>query len=113
MSPVADDASFSTGNIHGAGGVEVRGHSCQGATSCQRAASHTSAIRAKKVPGTKVEDRSGKKIGEIEDLVLEKQANSILFAVVSFGGFLGMAEKYHAVPRASLDYDEERNSYVA
>ena len=59
-----------------------------------------------------VEHRSGKKIGEVEDLVLEKQANSILFAVVSFGGFLGVAEKYHPVPWASLDYDENRNSYV-
>ena len=73
---------------------------------------HTSAIRAKKVLGTKVEDRSGKKIGEVEDVILEKEDNTILFAVVSFGGFLGIAEKYHPVPWASLDYDEQRNSYV-
>jgi len=73
---------------------------------------HTSAIRAKKVLGTKVEDRTGKKIGEVEDVILEKEDNTILFAVVSFGGFLGIAEKYHPVPWGSLDYDEERNSYV-
>jgi sporulation protein YlmC with PRC-barrel domain len=73
---------------------------------------HTSAIRAKKVIGTKVTDRSGKKIGEIEDVVLDKQSNSILFAVVGFGGFLGMAEKYHPLPWASLDYDESRGAYV-
>jgi sporulation protein YlmC with PRC-barrel domain len=73
---------------------------------------HTSAIRAKKVIGTKVMDRQGKKIGEIEDIVLDKQSNNIMFAVVSFGGFLGMAEKYHPLPWATLDYDENDNGYV-
>jgi sporulation protein YlmC with PRC-barrel domain len=73
---------------------------------------HTSAIRAKKVIGTKVKDRQGKKIGEIEDIVLDKQSNNIMFAVVSFGGFLGMAEKYHPLPWATLDYDENDNGYV-
>ena len=72
---------------------------------------HTSAIRARKVLGTKVCDPSGSKIGEIEDVVLDKKSNSILFAVVGFGGFLGMAEKYHPIPWASLDYDETEGAY--
>jgi sporulation protein YlmC with PRC-barrel domain len=76
------------------------------------ASGHTAAIRAKKVIGTNVKDPSGKKIGEIEDIVLDKQSNNIMFAVVSFGGFLGMAEKYHPLPWASLDYDERDNAYV-
>jgi sporulation protein YlmC with PRC-barrel domain len=73
---------------------------------------HTSAIRAKKVIGTNVKDTTGRKIGEIEDIVLDKQSNSILFAVVGFGGFLGMAEKYHPVPWSALDFDEDEGSYV-
>jgi len=73
---------------------------------------HTSAIRAKKVLGTNVTDPNGKKIGEVEDLVLDKQSNSILFAVVGFGGFLGMAEKYHPLPWSALDYDPETGAYV-
>jgi len=44
--------------------------------------------------------------------VLDKQSNNIMFAVVSFGGFLGMAEKYHPLPWATLDYDENDNGYV-
>ena len=76
------------------------------------ASGHTSAIRAKKVLGTNVTDRSGKKIGEVEDVVLDKASNSILFAVIGFGGFLGIAEKYHPVPWAALDYDESQGSYV-
>jgi len=76
------------------------------------ATGHTSAIRAKKVLGTTVKDTSGRKIGEIEDVVLDKQSNSIMFAVVGFGGFLGMAEKYHPIPWSSLDYDPSESSYV-
>src|SRR3954468_5368418 len=76
------------------------------------ASGHTSAIRAKKVLGTNVKNPSGEKIGEIEDVVLDKQSNNILFAVVGFGGFLGMAEKYHPIPWSALDYDENEDSYV-
>jgi len=76
------------------------------------ATGHTAAIRAKKVLGTNVVDRSGNKIGEVEDVILDKQTNSILFAVISFGGFLGMGEKFHPVPWAALDYDEKAGAYV-
>jgi sporulation protein YlmC with PRC-barrel domain len=73
---------------------------------------HTSAIRASKVIGTTVKDGSGERLGEVKDVVLDKQSNSILFGVVSFGGVLGMGEKYHPVPWAALDYDETENAYV-
>jgi sporulation protein YlmC with PRC-barrel domain len=73
---------------------------------------HTSAIRAKKVIGSNVTDPAGKKIGQVEDVVLDKQSNSILFAVVGFGGFLGAGEKYHPIPWSSLDYDPAKDAYV-
>src|ERR1700681_1944884 len=76
------------------------------------ASGHTSAIRAKKVIGSNVTDPSGKKIGQVEDVVLDKQSNSILFAVVGFGGFLGISEKYHPIPWASLDYDPDESAYI-
>src|SRR5512139_3338976 len=76
------------------------------------ASGHTSAIRATRVMGTKVKDPSGRTIGEIEDVMLDKQSNSILFAVVGFGGFLGMAEKYHPIPWAALDYQPMEDAYV-
>jgi sporulation protein YlmC with PRC-barrel domain len=73
---------------------------------------HTSAIRASKVIGTTVKDGSGERLGEVKDVVLDKQSNNILFGVVSFGGVLGMGEKYHPVPWAALDYDETAGAYV-
>jgi sporulation protein YlmC with PRC-barrel domain len=76
------------------------------------ATGHTRAICAGRVMGTAVKDANGNKIGEIEDVVLDKLSNNIMFAAVSFGGFLGMGEKYHAVPWPELDYDEDEGSYV-
>ena len=76
------------------------------------ASGHTQAIPAKKVIGTNVKDGKGTKIGEIEDVMLDKASNSIMFAVVGFGGFLGMAEKYHPIPWSALKYDEDEKAYV-
>jgi sporulation protein YlmC with PRC-barrel domain len=73
---------------------------------------HTSAIRAKRVIGTDVSNPAGDKIGQVEDLVLDKLSNHIMFAIVSFGGFLGMGQKYHPIPWSSLEYDSEEGGYI-
>ena len=73
---------------------------------------HTTAIRAGKAIGTDVYDRSGNKIGEVKDIVLDKTSPSILFAAVGFGGVLGVGEKYHPVPWSELDYDPNLGGYV-
>ena len=73
---------------------------------------HTTAIRAAKVNGTSVKDRAGDKIGEIEDIVLDKLSNNIMFAVIGFGGMLGAGEKYHPVPWSVLDYKPDTGGYV-
>lgn len=76
------------------------------------ASGHTTAIRASRVLGTDVKDSAGKVIGKIEDIVLDKMNNSIMFAVVGFGGVLGIGEKFHPLPWSALDYDPDRNAYV-
>lgn len=76
------------------------------------ATGHTDAIRAHRVIGTDVKDSSGNVIGKIEDIVLEKTDNKIMFAVVGFGGFLGMGEKFHPLPWDVLDYDPSQNAFV-
>ena len=73
---------------------------------------HTRAILSSRVTGTDVRDASGQRIGVVEDVVLDKLSNNIMFAIVGFGGFLGIGEKYHAVPWSLLDYDPEQNCYV-
>jgi sporulation protein YlmC with PRC-barrel domain len=76
------------------------------------ATGHTTAIRASKVKGTNVYSTTGDKIGHVEDVILDKQSNTILFAALGFGGLLGMGEKYAPVPWSVLDYNEEKNGYV-
>jgi sporulation protein YlmC with PRC-barrel domain len=73
---------------------------------------HTTAIRASRTIGTSVYNTAGDKIGKVEDVVLDKIDNTVLFAVVGFGGFLGMGEKFHPVPWSALDYSKERDGYV-
>lgn len=73
---------------------------------------HPHAIRARTVLGTSVADPAGNKIGSIEDIVLDRQSNAILFAVVGFGGFLGLGEKYHPIPWSALHYDYPNGAYV-
>ena len=73
---------------------------------------HTTAIRATRVVGTSVYDKGGDKIGEIEDVILDKLTDKIHFAVVGFGGFIGIGEKFHPIPWAALDYNEDRGGYV-
>ena len=73
---------------------------------------HTSAILASRVNGTNVYNTAGDKIGHVEDVVLDKQSNRIMFAALGFGGFLGIGEKFHPVPWSMLDYNKDKGGYV-
>ena len=76
------------------------------------ATGHTSAILASKVKGTNVYNKQGDKLGQVEDVVLDKQSDHILFAALGFGGVLGMGEKFYPVPWSILDYSPEKGGYV-
>jgi sporulation protein YlmC with PRC-barrel domain len=76
------------------------------------ATGHTSAILASRVTGTEVRDTTGTHLGEVKDVVLDKTSNNIMFAVVSFGGLLGIGEKYHPLPWRELNYDPAQKAYV-
>lgn len=73
---------------------------------------HTTAIRASRVIGTDVCNSSGDKIGTVEDVILDKTDNAIMFAVVGFGGLFGVGEKFHPIPWAVLDYSPDHNAFV-
>ena len=65
---------------------------------------HTTAILASKVKGTAVYSSSGDRIGTVEDVVLDKQSNQIMFAALGFGGVLGMGEKLYPVSVSWTDW---------
>jgi len=76
------------------------------------ASGHTSAILASKVQGTNMYNQAGDKIGQVKDIVLDKQSDRILFAALGFGGVLGMGEKFYPVPWSVLDYSKDKGGYV-
>ena len=73
---------------------------------------HTTAILASKVRGTPVYNTNSEKIGTVEDVVLDKMSNNIMFAVMGSGGVMGMGEKFRPIPWSILDYDPEKGGYV-
>jgi len=72
----------------------------------------TSLISSEKVAGTAVYNAEGEEIGAIHDLMLDKKSGSVAYAVMSFGGFLGMGSKYHPLPWSLLKYDTDKGGYV-
>lgn len=72
----------------------------------------TSVISAGKVQGTNVYNTDGDAIGEIYDVMLDKRSGKIAYAIMSFGGFLGIGQRYHPLPWATLKYDTRQGGYV-
>jgi sporulation protein YlmC with PRC-barrel domain len=69
-------------------------------------------IAASKVNGTKVYNNAGEALGSIYDLMLDKQSGQVNYAIMSFGGFLGIGEKYHPLPWSELSYSIANDGYV-
>jgi hypothetical protein len=69
-------------------------------------------ISASKVTGTNVYNIEGDLLGEIHDVMLDKRSGRIAYAIMSFGGFLGIGEQYHPLPWATLKYDTRQRGYV-
>lgn len=69
-------------------------------------------IASDKVEGTAVFDRQGEKLGTVKNFMVDKLSGRVEYAVMSFGGFLGMGESRHPLPWAALDYDPEQGGYV-
>lgn len=68
-------------------------------------------ISADKVKGTVVYNSSGDKLGTVEDVMIDKVSGKVAYAVMSFGGFLGIGEKYHPLPWSTLEYDTKQEGY--
>jgi len=72
----------------------------------------TNLISSDKVEGTAVYATDGEKIGHVDHLMIGKRNGRVEYAVMSFGGFLGLGESYHPLPWETLDYDTEKGGYV-
>lgn len=69
-------------------------------------------ISSRRVEGTPVFNPDGKRLGAVHSVMIEKQSGRVPYAVLSFGGFLGMREHVHPVPWDMLRYDVDLDGYV-
>jgi len=69
-------------------------------------------IASDRVEGTAVRRPGGEKIGSIQRLMIDKVSGNVAYAVLSFGGFLGMGEKHLPVPWSRLKYDPLMAAYA-
>lgn len=71
-----------------------------------------SLISADKVEGTDIYNLEGKHLGKIESLMVDKLSGKVAYAVVVFGGFLGLGEQRRALPWNVLAYSTDHEGYV-
>src|SRR5712671_1210408 len=70
-------------------------------------------IGSDKVEGTPVYRPNGERVGTIQRVMIDKIGGQVAYAVVSFGGFLGIGEDYYPLPWSKLDYDTQLGGYRA
>lgn len=69
-------------------------------------------MAADTLQGNKVENPEGKALGEIKHIMLDVPTGRIAYAVLSFGGFLGMGDKLFAIPWTALVLDASRKCFI-
>ena len=68
-------------------------------------------ISSGKVDGTAVYSTAGEHLGSIHHMMIDKFTGHVEYAVMSFGGFLGIGESYHPLPWKSLTYSNNFGGY--
>ncbi|ASP76159.1 photosystem reaction center subunit H (plasmid) [Sinorhizobium meliloti] len=68
-------------------------------------------IASDKVVGTAVYDMNGENVGSIERIILEKRGGRVAYAVMSFGGMLGIGHEHYPLPWEMLDYNTDLSGF--
>lgn len=69
-------------------------------------------ISSSDVNGTEVYSNAGNDLGHIDHVMIDKKSGNVAYAVMHFGGFLGMGEESHPIPWNKLRYEPAKNGYV-
>src|ERR1700756_2344940 len=69
-------------------------------------------VGSDKVEGTAVYGADDNKIGSIERVMIDKKSGRVSYAVLGFGGFLGLGHSHYPLPSPSLQYDTRLRGYV-
>jgi sporulation protein YlmC with PRC-barrel domain len=69
-------------------------------------------IASNKVEGTAVYDHTGERLGTIDNFMVDKRSGNVEYAILQFGGFLGIGADYYPIPWSMLNYDTGQAGYV-
>ena len=69
-------------------------------------------IAANQVQGTSVYSTTLEKLGSVEDVMIDKATGRIAYAIMAFGGLLGIGSRYYPLPWEKLSYNTEMGGYV-
>ena len=65
-----------------------------------------------RVDDTPVFDRRGRKLGTLYSLHIERHSGKVEYAVISFGGLLGLGQSYHPIPFGLLQVNQDKGGYT-
>jgi PRC-barrel domain len=89
----------------------IRTETIGGAGEDPRVRETTRLIASDKVEGTAVRNSAGDKVGTIERVMIDKRSGKVAYAVMTFGGFLGMGQDYTTLPWHVLRYSYDLDAY--
>lgn len=69
-------------------------------------------LAASKLKGLAVKNRARENLGDIQEFMIDLTDGRVAYAVLSFGGFLGLGDKLFAIPMSSLSYDKDDDCFV-
>jgi sporulation protein YlmC with PRC-barrel domain len=69
-------------------------------------------LSASTIIGDEVKNRAGEHLGNVEEIMFDINSGHIAYAVLSFGGFMGLGDKYFAIPWAALSVDTEAHALI-
>jgi sporulation protein YlmC with PRC-barrel domain len=70
------------------------------------------ALSATTIIGDQVKNTAGQDLGELKELMIDMQTGRVAYAVLSFGGFLGMGDKLFAIPWEALTLNPEQHTFT-
>ena len=69
-------------------------------------------VSASKIIGEAVVNRQDESLGKIHELVIDAKEGHLAYAVLSFGGFMGMGNKYFAMPWKAFEFSNTENKLI-
>lgn len=69
-------------------------------------------LSSSSITGTDVTNAKGENLGHVKDLMIDTETGTVNYAVLSFGGFLGLGDKYFAIPFEAFSVNTTTHSFV-